>query len=101
MDEKIEALASSEDIAPAPGSTTPVTARSLDINELHAFPEKKLKALARDLDLNVHPARYRHQHILDIVRASLAGGAAVTAEGLLDQLSGSCALLRRPRLNYL
>ncbi len=101
MDEKIEALASSEDIAPAPGSTTPVTARSLDINELQAFPEKKLKALARDLDLYLHPARSRHQHILDIVRASTGGGATVTAEGFLDQVSDSFAMLRWPKLNFL
>src|SRR5436190_16297301 len=101
MDEKIEALASSEDIAPAPGSTIPVTARSLDINELQAFPEKKLKALARDLDLYLHPARSRHQHILDLVRATLAGGATVTAEGFLDQVSDSFAMLRWPKLNFL
>src|SRR5213596_4221462 len=101
MDEKVEALASSEDIAHAPGSTTPVTARSLDINELQAFPEKKLKALARDLDLYLHPARSRHQHILDIVRASLGGGAIVTAEGFLDQVSDSFAMLRWPKLNFL
>ncbi len=101
MDEKVEALASSEDIAHAPGSTTPVAARSLDINELQACPEKKLKALARDLDLYLHPARSRHQHILDIVRASLGGGATVTAEGFLDQVSDSFAMLRWPKLNFL
>ena len=101
MDEKIEALASSEDIAPAPGSTTPVTARSFDMNQLQVFPEKKLKTLARDLDLYLHPARSRHQHILDIVRASLGGGATVTAEGFLDQVSDSFAMLRWPKLNFL
>src|SRR5213078_5297060 len=83
------------------GSATPVTARSFDINELQAFPEKKLKALARDLDLYLHPARSRHQHILDIIRAALAGGATVTAEGFLDQVSDSFAVLRWPRLNFL
>src|SRR6266480_4176328 len=101
MDEKVEALASSEDIAHAPGSTPPVTARSFDINELQAFPEKKLKALARDLDLHLHPARSRHQHILDVVRAALSGGATVTAEGFLDQVSDSFAMLRWPKLNFL
>src|SRR6059058_2469432 len=101
MDEKIEALASSEDIAPAPGSTIPVTARSFDINELQAFPEKKLKALARDLDLYLNPARSRHQHILDIVRASLAGGATVTAKSFLDHGSDSFAMLRWPKWDFL
>ncbi|HEY2144018.1 MAG TPA: transcription termination factor Rho [Candidatus Udaeobacter sp.] len=101
MDEKVKALASSDDVIEEPGSTTPATAaRSLDLNELQQFSEKKLKALARDLDLYLHPARSRHQHILDIVRAALTGGATVTAEGFLDQVSDSFAILRWPRLNF-
>src|SRR5216117_2983177 len=63
--------------------------------------QKKLKSLARDLDLYLHPARSRHQHILDIVRAALAGGATVAAEGFLDQVSDSFAMLRWPKLNFL
>ncbi len=102
MDEKVETLASSNDVIQEPGSTTPATAvRSLDLNELQEFSEKKLKALARDLDLYLHPARSRHQHILDIVRAALTGGATVTAEGFLDQVSDSFAMLRWPKLNFL
>src|SRR5438876_10643209 len=88
----LEGAASSE------GVTAP---RSLELNELQEFSEKKLKALARDLDLFLHPARSRHQHILDIVRAALAGGASVTAEGFLDQVSDSFAMLRWPKLNFL
>jgi transcription termination factor Rho len=84
-----------------PGSTLPATACSLDLNELQESSEKKLKALARDLDLYLHPARSRHQHILDITRAALTGGAIVTAEGFLDQISDSFAMLRWPRLNFL
>ena len=102
MDEKVETLASSDDVIREPGSTDPVTAaRSLDLNELQEFSEKKLKALARDLDLFLHPARSRHQHILDIVRAALAGGGTVTAEGFLEQVSESFAMLRWPKLNFL
>jgi transcription termination factor Rho len=102
MDEKVETLASSDDVIREPGSTDPATAaRSLDLNELQAFSEKKLKALARDLDLFLHPARSRHQHILDIVRAALAGGGTVTAEGFLEQVSESFAMLRWPKLNFL
>jgi len=102
MDEKLETLASSNDVIQEPGSTTPATAaRSLDLNELQEFPEKKLKALARDLDLYLHPARSRHQHILDIVRAALAGGGTVTVEGFLEQVSESFAMLRWPKLNFL
>ena len=102
MDEKVEAFASSGDVIQEPGSTTPATAaRSLDLNELQESSEKTLKALARDLDLYLHPARSRHQHILDIIRAALAGGATVTAEGFLDQVSDSFAVLRWPKLNFL
>jgi len=85
----------------APSSERVTAPRSLELNELQEFSEKKLKALARDLDLFLHPARSRHQHILDIVRAALAGGASVTAEGFLDQVSDSFAMLRWPKLNFL
>src|SRR5213080_3506998 len=85
----------------APSSERVTAPRSLELNELQEFSEKKLKALVRDLDLFLHPARSRHQHILDIVRAALAGGATVTAEGFLDQVSDSFAVLRWPKLNFL
>src|SRR6266446_2084114 len=102
MDEKVETLASSDDVIREPGSTDPATAaRSLHLNELQELSEKKLKVLARDFELFLHPARSRHQHILDIVRAALAGGASVTAEGFLDQVSDSFAMLRWPKLNFL
>jgi transcription termination factor Rho len=102
MDEKLETLASSDDVIQEPGSTTPATAaHSLDLNELQEISEKKLKALARDLDLYLHPARSRHHHILDIVRAALASGGTVTAEGFLEQVSESFAMLRWPKLNFL
>jgi len=50
--------------------------------------------LARDLDLHLHPARSRHQHILDIVRSAISSGATVMAEGFVDQVSDSFAMLR-------
>src|SRR5207247_4026117 len=85
--------------APSPEKVT--APRSLELNELQEFSEKKLKALARDLDLYLHPARSRHQHILGIIRAALAGGATVTAKGFLDQVTDSFAILRWPKLNFL
>jgi len=85
----------------APSSERVTAPRSLELNELQEFSEKKLKALARDLDLYLHPARSRHQHILDIIRAALAGGATVTAKGFLDQVTDSFAMLRWPKLNFL
>ena len=84
-----------------PGSTPTATAQALDLNELQEFSEKELKALARDLDLHLHPARSRHQHILDVVRAAISRGAVVSSEGFLDQVSDSFAMLRWPKLNFL
>ena len=74
---------------------------ALDLNELQESSGEKLEALARDLDVYLHPARSRHQHILDILRAALAGGATVTAEGFLEQAGDSLAMLRWPKLNFL
>jgi transcription termination factor Rho len=73
----------------------------LDLNELQESSGEELEALARDLDVYLHPARSRHQHILDVIRAALASGATVTAEGFLDQVGDSFAMLRWPKLNFL
>jgi transcription termination factor Rho len=102
MDEEVETLESSEKVLRESASAIPAAASlALDLNELQEMPDKKLKILARDLDLHLHPARSRHQHILDIVRAAVSSGATVTAEGFLDQVSDSFAMLRWPRLNFL
>jgi transcription termination factor Rho len=112
MDEELEASASQTEtveagVSPANAgiaaetAAATATARSLDLNELQEFSDKKLKALARDLSLHLHPARSRHQHILDLVRVALNAGATVTAEGFLDQVSDSLAMLRWPNLNFL
>jgi transcription termination factor Rho len=74
---------------------------ALDLNELQESSGEELEALARDLDVYLHAARSRHQHILDILRAALASGTSVTAEGFLDQLGDSFAMLRWPKLNFL
>jgi transcription termination factor Rho len=111
MDEKVETLRSetetvAADVSPAHEQDAADTAAAtapgaLDLNELQEFSEKKLKALAHDLDLHLHPARSRHQHILDIVRAAISSGATVTAEGFVDQVSDAFAMLRWPKLNFL
>jgi transcription termination factor Rho len=73
----------------------------LDLNELQESSGEELEALARDLDVYLHPARSRHQHVLAILRPALASGATVTAEGFLDQVGDSFAMLRWPKLNFL
>ena len=82
-------------------AATTVTARSLDLNEVQELSGEELESLARDLHLHLHPARSRHQHVLDVIRAGLSGGASITAEGFLDQVSDSFAMLRWPKLNFL
>ena len=96
-----QAAGTAEKAGQMPGSLIPATVRSLDLNELQEFSGKQLKSLARDLDLFLQPTRSRHQHILDIVRVALSGGATVTAEGFLDQVSDSFAILRWPKFNFL
>src|SRR5258708_29054795 len=76
-------------------------ALALDLNELQERSGEELESLARDLHLHLHPARSRHHHILDVTRAALDAGATVTAEGFLDQVTDSFAMLRCPKLNFL
>src|SRR5882724_12440072 len=85
----------------ATGKPAAALATALDLNELQELSGEKLEALARRLGLHLHPARSRHQHILDIIRVALAAGVRVSAEGFLDQVSDSFAMLRWPRLNFL
>src|SRR4029453_17104681 len=82
-------------------AATTAAARSLDLNEVQELSSEELEALARDLHLHLHPARSRHQHVLDVIRAGLSGGASITAEGFLDQVIDSFAMLRWPKLNFL
>ena len=96
--ETLEARVPPAESSEAPPATAPP---ALDLNELQEFSEKKLKALARDFDLHLHPARSRHQHIFDVVRAAISSGATVSAEGFIDQVSDSFAMLRWPKLNFL
>src|SRR6266481_7550164 len=77
------------------------TARSLDLNEVQELSGEELESLARDLHLHLHPARSRHQQVLEVICAALSGGAGITAEGFLDQVSDSLAMLRWPQLNFL
>jgi len=111
MDEKLETSTSAErqaveaGVSPAnsqiAADTAATTGRALDLNELQELSGEELESLARDLNLHLQPARSRHQHILDVTRAALDAGATVTAEGFLDQVNDSFAMLRWPKLNFL
>ena len=75
--------------------------RSIDLNALHQLSPEDLIELAKTFDVFLHPARTRHYHILDILRAALNAGCVVTAEGFLEPIGDSFALLRWPELNFL
>jgi len=108
MDENLtssERQTAEEGVSPADSQiaadAATTAARSLDLNEVQELSGEELESLARDLHLHLHPARSRHQHILDLIRGALSGGASITAEGFLDQVSDSLAMLRWPQLNFL
>jgi len=110
MDDNLETSTSAEagtveaGVSPANvhrAAATTATVRPLDLNEVQELSGEELESLARDLHLHLHPARSRHQHVLDVIRAGLSGGASITAEGFVDQVSDSFAILRWPKLNFL
>jgi transcription termination factor Rho len=108
MDENLtssERQTAEEGVSPADSQiaadAATTAARSLDLNEVQELSGEELESLARDLHLHLHPARSRHQHVLDVIRAALSGGTRITAEGFLDQVSDSLAMLRWPQLNFL
>ncbi|MDQ2823954.1 MAG: transcription termination factor Rho [Verrucomicrobiota bacterium] len=80
---------------------TAATTPSLDLNKLHDASLEQVDSLAKQLDLRLDPVRSRHHHIVDLVRAALTRGGTVTAEGFLDQVFESSAMLRYPKLNFL
>jgi transcription termination factor Rho len=96
-----EAAATTEDDVREPRSATSATIPPLNLNELQEFSADQLSSLARKLALHLHSVRSRHHHIVDLVRAALSRGGTVTAEGFLDQVGDSFAILRSPKLNFL
>src|SRR5207253_9567133 len=68
---------------------------------LNKFSVEELAALSQQFDVFLHPARGRHYQILDLLRGALSAGSTVTAEGFIDPVGDSFALLRWPELNFL
>src|SRR6266699_5287996 len=110
MDDNLETSTSPEAVTVEAGvspanvhraAATTATVRSLNLNEVQELSGEELESLARDLHLHLHSARSRHQHVLDVIRGALSGGASITAKGFVDQVSDSFAMLRWPKLNFL
>ncbi|MEY2492023.1 MAG: transcription termination factor Rho [Verrucomicrobiota bacterium] len=98
--------------APEAATTTAQTAQaatapendapsSMNLNSLHQLGPEELSQLAQKFNVFLHPARTRHYHILDLLRSVLNAGCVVTAEGFVEQIGDSFALLRCPELNFL
>lgn len=96
-DSSATATAPAEDL-PARPSELPT---AIHINDLQALSPAEVEQLCRAFDLRIFADRTRHQQIFDIVRAALAHGIPVTAEGFFDPGMDSWAMLRYPRLNFL
>src|SRR6266487_3769227 len=96
--------AATEKRLPATAATAPIPAAdapaSLDLNALHKMSPEDLAELAKKFGVFLQPARTRHYHILDVVRAALGADSTVTAEGFIDQPGESFAFLRSPELNF-
>jgi transcription termination factor Rho len=97
-DEKEEPRPTTAATAPIPAADAPA---SLDLNALHKMSPEELAELAKKFGVFLHPARTRHYHILDLIRAALSAGSTVTAEGFIDQPGESFAFLRSPELNFM
>ena len=61
------------------GTAATTGPRELNLNELQKIED--LRPIARDFGLQLHPARTRHHHILDIARSAIGRGASAVACG--------------------
>jgi transcription termination factor Rho len=100
-DAAVQTGVSPADSTTAAGTAATTAPAKLDLNELQNLSPGRFESLARDLDLRLHPARSRHQHIVEVIRAALNRGSIVTAGGFLDQVGESFGVLRYPQLNFL
>jgi transcription termination factor Rho len=106
MDEELEASVEAavpavekKDARNAADTAAPTSRKELSINDL--VQRDDLLPVAAEFNLQLHPARTRHHHILDTARTALGQGATVTADGFLDHVGESFGLLRYPELNFL
>src|SRR5438046_10548534 len=97
-DEKKEPRPTTAATAPVPAAAAPA---SLDLNALHKMSPEDLAELAKKFGVFLQPARTRHYHILDLMRAALGAGSTVTAEGVIDEPGESIEFLRSPNITFM
>ncbi len=92
--------APSPEPAPAASVPEPLPA-SADLNALQRLPTERLGELAVQLGVRNHPPRARHPLVCELVRAYLARGVKVTADGILELGADAFGFVRWPEYNFL
>ena len=87
--------------APAAPAAPPALPARVDLNELQRRPAEALAELAVQLGVRNQPPRARHPLVCELVRAFLARGVEVTAEGLLELGAEPFGFVRWPEFNFL
>lgn len=88
-------------VATEPNETIPATLEPVDLNELQELEPPVLQTFFDGQNFRAHPARNRHQQILDFIRYALTRNQPVNIAGFLEQPNDGPAMLRSPRLNFL
>lgn len=92
--------AARESAPPATFTPEPLP-KEVDLNELQRLPSARLAELAGELGVRNQPPRARHPLVYELVRAYLARGVRVTAEGVLELGTEPFGFLRWPEFNFL
>ncbi len=74
---------------------------TVSVNDLQRRPADELAALAAQLGVRNQPPRSRHPLVGELVRAFLARGVLVTAEGFLEIGAEPFGFVRWPEFNFL
>jgi len=77
------------------------TFEPLELEEIQKLDPAGLHELFARCELRQHPARSRHQQILDLVRHCVMRGQQVRTHGFVEQPNDGPAILRSPRHNFL
>ncbi len=86
--------------APASTPAVPALPTQLNVNDLQAAPLAELASLAAAFGVRNDPPRPRHPLVCEIVRAALARGVPVEAEGILEMGNDPFGFLRWPSCNF-
>ena len=84
-----------------PSILPPPLLATVSVNDLQRRPADELAALAAQLGVRNQPPRARHPLVGELVRAFLARGTEMTAEGFLELGTEPFGFVRWPEFNFL